>query len=172
MGTMISALAFWIISAPFPFEVSRGPSLELKGGGAFADSDDKSSAVTGARLGYSFSDPSDAFLSGELDFTYHRIFDDALPSRYKNKYLLDGNLVFYEIFNPAAFRLALGGGVERRYSKYRAGINYRAGLGYFFSSRFSTFVDFTGRGIIRNKIGKGYYYATSYEAALSLQYIF
>lgn len=153
----------------YDFEISRGPSIEFKALSSVQDTDDDQTGGGGLRLGWSLANLTDSYVSGEIDFSYHRYFDKDVSK--KNKYLIDGNVVFYELFNPAVFRLALGAGVERRFDKNRLALNYRLGLGHYFTKHMALYGDFTGRGIFREKAApwKKFDLSSSLEIALGLQ---
>ncbi len=176
---------------PYKFEIDAGPILEFKGGGSFYDSDDAQSVNSGVRLSWSFMDITDSYLSAEIEFTYSRAFEDkqivnqsTLYEVNKNKYLGSANLVFVEAFNPMAYRLAIGGGVERReligptgtkVQRYRPTGNLRLGLGGFVSKDIGIFFDYSIVSILNRserKMFSGFNLSTNQDLSLSLQAIF
>jgi hypothetical protein len=181
---MWQCLWLWsLLQAPYEFEIDRGPTLELRGGASLADTDDDESWLTGVRLSYSFLDITDSYWTAEIDFNAQRATSEV-SFKDEAKYQLDGNLVFYETFNPAAFRAAVGLGVERRgfrqatgdrVIRYRPSGNYRIGLGWFFSPNFALFGDFSQKAVMnrrKSKIFDGAQFSQSLEVTLSVQTVF
>ncbi len=139
-----------LLSSPFPFEVGSGLAVEPFIGSSFTDEVDPTSGNGGLRLTWLRPSETDAFVTFELSGEFQ-----ALPTAETNfpkaRYVGEGSVVFYEIFNPAAFRLALGGGVEYRRSRLSPSFAYRIGGGYYFSSRMGIYVDVGGRELSRQK---------------------
>jgi len=172
-----------LISAPYAFEIDRGPSLEIKGGGSVSDSDDKNALSSGLRLSYAFSDKTDSFVTGELDFTFNRLLSKQIGLE-QNKYLADANVIFYEHFNPGVFRLGGGFGAERRSlnaasgdqaTRYRMTANIRGGLGWHLNEDLALFLDVNQHYFLnRNKLKMfdGFKLSQSLDLSLSVQTIF
>ena len=160
---MLSALLLIIIQNPFPFEVNRGFSIEPLVGYSLLDKNDDSAVAVGARLSYLFTSASDAFFTVEASSEWQRI---RKSNRETNSRLFfDGMIMAYEIYNPWAMRVGGGGGMERRLSQWNPLINYRLGIGRYFSSRIGVFGDLVGRFVKRVE------WANPLEFSLSLQVI-
>lgn len=147
-------LAFALVSSPYPFEIQTGFAFEPTAGYLFNDKVDDSKAVGGVQLSYLLSTPADAIITSEIQFTSATAFDserDATGDKsytMKSDYLFETGFVFYEIYNPVAFRFATGGGVELRKT---ASLNlyYRAGLGTYLTKALGFYADLGGRMIFR-----------------------
>jgi hypothetical protein len=142
IGSLLSLL--FVFSS---LEVERGFSIETKGTSTFFDTEDSSSIGGGVRLSYIFTNPSDSFISFELDSSFERIFQKD-P---KYRWIAGANLSANEFYGPFAFRLAFGGLIEARASTYSPGVQYRFGLGYFWSSKFGNYIDYGNRLIFLSR---------------------
>lgn len=171
--TIISLiLPILLTSSPYPYEIDRGLSLEIKGGALVRDSSDDLATATGLRASYFLTNVSDAFLSLEAEMTFFYELDELRDrngsSRNRKKYAGNLNLLAMEIYNPMAWRLAVGGGVERRISRISPTFDYRFGLGYFMSKDWGLWGDATGHMYFR----KGSRTDQALELSLSLQHVF
>lgn len=164
-------IALWTLALTqsiqsYDFELDRGLSLETQVVGSVSDDLDDEAAGALARASYSFANIRDAYFSFEAEFIYHNVFEDPLGQRI-SKYLYGGNIVFYETYNPYAFRFAAGGGVERRRSVNHLMISYRGGLGFYLNPEWSLFGDITNRYLLRSDN-----WDSHLELSLGLQHIF
>jgi len=172
-----------LVSAPYAFEIDRGPTLEIKAGGTVNDSDDKNTFASGLRLSYAFSDQTDSYITGELDFTFNRLVSKE-AGLDRNKYLGDANLMFYEHFNPGVFRVGGGLGGERRTlqvnvtrkdTRYRMTANIRGGLGWHMNKDFALFFDVNQHYYLNRNKAKmfdGINLSQSLDLSLAVQAIF
>lgn len=139
-----------LLSSPFAFELESGPSIEPYVGSSFNDQVDPTSGNGGLRLSWLRPSETDAFVTFEIAAEAQ-----ALPTAETNfpkmRYLGEGSFMFYEVFNPAAFRLGLGGGVEYRRSRWAPTFAYRIGGGYYFSPKMGIYLDVGGRETTRQK---------------------
>lgn len=148
---LVSAL---LLTSPYPFEIKAGFIAEPTLGFQLNDKTDTEKALAGLRISYVQPDQADAFITSEIQILSATSFDkisNASGQREMNfntDYYFETGFVFYEIYNPFAFRLALGGGVEARKTAH-ADLYYRGGLGYYFNQSFGVFMDLEGRIIFR-----------------------
>ncbi|MBN8555794.1 MAG: hypothetical protein J0L93_10145 [Deltaproteobacteria bacterium] len=148
---MFASIAFLsLISAPFSFEVKPGFSLEPVAGYQFSDVSDNAAVMGGARLSFLQPNQRDAFITGELEWMSQTVFTGKQKTPMY-KWTAGGSVAFYEIFNPYAFRILVGGGIERRRNSFNPVFTYRAGLGRFFSARCGIFADVGQRLISRTE---------------------
>jgi len=153
IGVLSLCLVF-VTTAPYEFEVTSRGFVESKLGSGLLDRRDDISLATGARGGFSVFADRDTMITLEGDYSFHwfRSSDArAASNKFYQKHYLTGSVGFYEFFNPYAFRLALGSGMERRLDRSSALIEYRGGLGYFLNSRLGFFGDITGRYVFRKR---------------------
>lgn len=154
---------FLIILTP-PSQVGDGLLMEPFSGGTFQDKIDQDILSNGLRLSYLFFHPGDAVLTAEVSGEVQTILSGRdTPT---NKYFLEGSLVAYEFYRAMGFRLAAGGGVERRDSVYNPSVVYRGGLGYYPFRHFAIYLDMIGRQIFRESR------SAPTSASLSLQFVF
>jgi hypothetical protein len=169
----ILLFAALITSSPYPFEVGSGFVVEPTLGYVFNDKIDREKLLGGVRLSYLRPDPTDALIAPELSIssatTFRRPKDSSGNSRFvtNTDYFFEAGLAFYEIYNPYAFRVACGGGVESRVQT-SADLFIRGGLGYYFSTHFGFFMDLGGRYIFRRDETN----STPIDLGSSLQMIF
>ena len=169
MISIYALMTSGLLISSFEYEIDRGLMLEIKAGGTITDSSDNGALAGGARLSYSLANKKDFYLTSEFDFSYQSFkYELAGQSdKYKTKQIAELNLVVYELFNPYAIRAAVGGGTERRLSKFSPLVDYRVGLGYYLSPDWGIYGDSLGRYIFRQ--GKD---SVALELDLSVQYIF
>lgn len=177
MFITLSALLF--LASPYPFEIKTGVTLEPYAGSALADKHDDVSLASGLRLTYLYFDESDALITGEIQGGVQTVFaNDGNKAFYK--WMGTGGITFYELFNPVAIRLTLGGGTEYRKSSFNPEIFARLGLGRYFTSRFGAFIDGAYYDIYRKLSQAGPAGTTLHarqwqqviELTLSMQWIF
>lgn len=164
---MLSAILLAFIASPFPFEIDSGPSVELVVGSLFQDRMDDPSLIGGVRVSGFSLDTRDRVITAEFQALTKIRFSGTTSGNPKLDSLLEGLLVAYEFYHPAALRVGLGGGVEHRESEWSPVIVYRGGLGYYWASSFAIFGDLTGRQIFREQRR-----VAPLELGLSVQFIF
>ncbi|MDB5037792.1 MAG: hypothetical protein JWQ35_1320 [Bacteriovoracaceae bacterium] len=153
---LLSLAALALLSSPYPFEIKSGFILEPTIGYLTQDNLDKDKTTAGLRLSYFRPDITDAVIALELQAlsatTLTHPSDSKGGKRFvtNTDYFYEASAVFYEIYNPVAFRLALGAGIERRH-KNSFDLYYRGGLGRYFFKNFGCFADISGRMIFRSE---------------------
>jgi hypothetical protein len=152
-----------LIQAPFPFEVKRGFSLEPYLSVSSLDQMDDSAQAVGTRFSYIFSDATDAFFTLEISPQWHHV--SSKTSTVSSRLSFEAMAMAYEIYNPWAMRVGLGGGSERRLSQWNPSLGYRVGMGRYFNRRIALFGDFSQRFIFRDDV------ASPLELSLSMQFV-
>ena len=156
-----------IVNSPYPFEPGVGFLIEPLIGTSLLDKTDDASLSSGARISYSNWNIGDAFITAEAQIIAHTVFSGAGIETPFTKFTAEQLLVFYEVFNPMAVRVAGGLGLELRKNNPSPTIYYRAGLGGYFNKDISLFFDIAQRHIIREAK-----YVAPVEITLSSQIIF
>jgi len=166
-----------LIASPFPFEIKSGFVFEPVVGSSIADHNDSESLNFGLRLSYLFSDTKDRCLTFETQGQW-QLLPQAKSTSPTDRVILEGSFVFYEFYNPFAFRLALGGGVERRDIANTKKTNwsglgvYRGGFGYYLAKEMGVWIDLNQRQIFRESDTGKIYRSAPLEFSLSSQWIF
>lgn len=139
-----------LISSPFDFEAKQGLSFEGFVGSNLIDRWDSQTGNLGIRLSYLTPDEKDAFICPEFSVTYQWTLEKE-TGYPRSKTLLEPAIVFYEIFNPFALRVALAGGIERRHDDWRGLMGIRPGIGYLVFQSMSAWFDISQRIIFRKQ---------------------
>lgn len=148
----------------FPFEIKSGLSFEPHAGIILADKEDGDAISGGLRLSYSRSDPTDAFITGELQWTSAWICRNQHQHQWRH--FAEGALMLYEIFNPWLIRVGIGGGVQYRRKSYDPVFLGKGSFGYFANSQLGIMLNATTRMIFRDRN------SNPLELGLSAQWIF
>lgn len=138
------------------------------------DKRDNQSFNGGLRLSYLVVNDTDAILTAEASASFHYI-SDANAGKPQSRRLYEGAFVFQELYNPVAFRVALGGGMEHRQKEWSTLILYRGGLGWYATSSLGLWFDLVGRNIVNldSKPNREIHVlASPLELTLSTQIIF
>lgn len=167
------AILFWSITAlsTYQFEIDRGPFVEVKATSTFQDTTDNGSLGGGLKAGYLFTNTKDFFFTFEVDTDWNSFEREATladpTKKRESKWILTGAVALYEFYNPFAFRVAAGGGIERRMGDISPLIEGRAGLGYYWTRQWAVYADLINRYLFRDD-------DQSYGVALSasLQHVF
>ncbi len=156
-----------IKDSPYPFELNRGWIVEpVIAGYNSLDKEDPASYIGGVRISGLMPDATDAVITMELEYLADVIFTGkGQTPRTRQKGSV--GLVFYEIYNPFALRVAMGFGAEKKFSRYSPQIYLRGGLGYYFNSYVGLYADYSGRSIFRESK-----FTFNSELTTALQFIF
>lgn len=156
-------IPLWLTLSPFPFEIKSGFVLEPFVGASTLDRVDSTSLNLGLRLSWIFSDVRDRCFTLEAQGSY-QLIPSTEPNYPNSRLLPEGAFVFYEFFNPWAFRVAIGGGMERREREPTARgaadnsvqwsplAMYRGGIGFYAAKEMGVWLDVNQRQIFRNRI--------------------
>src|SRR5665213_3509921 len=146
---LMSLVTFFLISSPYSYEIKSGAILEPTLGYLFQDNLDNEKVTSGLRLSYIKPDETDAIITAEIQaIAATSIRRPANKFVTNTDYFFETGFVFYEIYNPVTFRVAVGGGTECR-KEASADVYYRGGLGRYFAKNFGIFLDVSGRVIFR-----------------------
>lgn len=159
---------FWIQSV-YNFEVDQGVFVEPFVGTSLLDKVDDSKAAGGVRLSYSAANMTDSHITLEL-MASGQLFKTAADDT-KLKYYGEAGVALYEIFNPTAVRVSIGGGVERRFGVFNPLAFYRLGAGGYLNDSFAIYADATFRHIFRN-IRSGGQLSSPLDPTVSIHWIF
>lgn len=165
------SILFVSLLSTYGYEIDRGIYMEPHVGANLLDETDKSSLASGVRVSYSLANQTDSYFAVEGDYTNELIFSNAQDER-QFKHLMQAGLSFYEIFNPTAIRFSLGGGVEKRFTKWNPLTYYRMGIGGYFNSNVALFGDATFRQIYRSLRSDTQDLSLPMEVSLSFHWIF
>lgn len=132
------------------FSMKTGPALELVVGGVVNDSTDETKSGAGIRVTFFDPRPTDALITAEIAGFALTTWTGSQKTP-DTDYILQGGLVFQELYHPMTFRFALGGAGERRASTFNPGFYYRAGLGGYLNRSVGLFVEAGGLGLFRER---------------------